>query len=145
MIRELQTPLVVEDFEIGDRVYCVFDGKKTKGTVIPHRPGTFACVTVAMDSGWETVVNLTSFDKTISSFGYWGRIPRIEQLTEGNIITRFEPFHGDVERIFAVLNFVVPGKRVAGHFLPDLKETLDYNATLGGSLEDMLMDWEIDA
>lgn len=142
IVTEVMTPLVTADFDLGDRLYCLYDGSYTKGTVVAHRPGTVNCVTVAMDSNWETVVHIpTSFKKKDSWLGYWGKIPDIRQFEAGTVISKLED---DDTRTFAVISFVVPGECIKMNITSFPWGQRDYRVSDGINLEDQFFDWEIE-
>lgn len=141
-VTELESPFVTADFEQGDRVYCLYDGSYTKGTVIAHRPGTVNCVTVAMDNDWETIVHIPSqFKKGSSWIGYWGKIPDISQFKKGTVISKMED---DGIRRFATISFVVPGQEIKMNITTFPWGERDYRVSDGINLEDQFFDWEIE-
>lgn len=125
-IVEVQIPLTVEDFEIGDRVYFL----NHKHDIIEY--GTITAlldpiVQVIFEKGIKRPVHVTQF----GAGGWVGRCFPIEQLEVGSVVSVFN----SGERIYADILEFVPGKIVRLKYRSDGKEALMTQSPENGPLE----------
>lgn len=79
----VDVPVIVEDFEAGDRVYrysAMTDGLLL-GTVKSTEPGK---VLVRMDADVETIVPIDMFQEELHRNNYWGKCLPLEQVKVGS-------------------------------------------------------------
>jgi hypothetical protein len=86
-LQEIQLPLTIDDFEVGDRVYSMSHGEIAFGTIVSNPWQSEGHVTVKDDSGYCHSVHLSCFVKG-AGFDYYGKIPNLSKLRIGSRISR---------------------------------------------------------
>lgn len=104
--KEIQLPLTRDDFEVGDRVYSMFHGEITLGTIVSNPWEAEGSVTVKDDSDYCHTVHLSCFVKG-AGVEYYGKIPDLSQLTVGSRVSRLNE---DGIREYSVVVEHLPGE-----------------------------------
>lgn len=137
--QEIIAPWLREDFEIGDRIYVSTPGTVSKGEVVSNPWEDKGSITVKMDDGECTTLPLSAFADHTEPH-HCGRIPNLDLITRGTILSRLEEDGG---RIYAAVALHEPGEKLVLHrrdkFLP-----YEYMTSQGAVFENLLFDWEIE-
>lgn len=146
---ETEVPLIVDDFEEGDRVYYVLNGVTQKGTVINDEGSNeVGHISVKFDFSSCLGIPLSKFagkSKTTHYYkgekdNYCGRIPSLDRIEKGTVLSRLEE---DGTRNYAIVMIHSPGERLLIN-RADKWEVFDYRTSKGVLFEDKLFDWEIE-
>lgn len=138
---EIVVPLIKEDFEDGDRVFSMFHGNLTKGTVVKSRFTKTDSIVVNMDNGGGQIsVHLSCFVRGMG-IEYWGKIPDLSRIREGTVLSRLE---ADGSRRAITVKSHIPGHSIQLNVTPFPGGTYGYRVADGIILEDKLIDWEIE-
>lgn len=136
--KEIVTPLIQEDFAVGDRVYSFFHGDITKGTIVSNRFQSEGNVTITTDEGYCHQVHLSNFIKGPGR-EYYGRILDMKQLEEGSLISRLKD---DGTREYAEILMINHGVDLVKRNC-ETREGFYYAAN-EVDLEEQFFDWEIE-
>lgn len=146
--QEIAIPWITEDFEDGDRVYSVVNGVVQKGTVVDSDSAKEGHINVKLD--WNSYLsvplkNFTGSAKATKFYqgqkdDYYGRIPRIDRIETGTIISILQE---DGSRAYAIVMIHEPGERLLINRANEW-EVHDYRVSKGDIFEDKLLDWEIE-
>lgn len=137
--QEIQLPLTIEDFEVGDRVYSMFHGEVTLGTIVSNRHQSEGHVTVKDDSGYSHSVHLSCFVKG-AGVEYYGKVPDLSQLTIGSRVSRLK---ADGIREYCVVTQYLPGQ-IIGIREETRGAFFISRADAGQVLEKDFRDWQIE-
>lgn len=138
MSRNIKLPLIIEDFEEGDRIY-----RQSRmpdiimfGTVTSITPDE---LNVTFDNGYEHAVNLDFFHDDPDAAFYYGKCLRMDQIWAGSVIS----VRTLGETLTATVEFISE-ERIVFTYLeePDVTET--WVAKEGQSLEFLLRNWELE-
>lgn len=141
-VEEVDLPLIVQDFDAGDRVYRY--AEKTDHILF----GTVKSVEgrdiiIDMDSGLEFVIPVTLFRKRDPRDFWWGKCLPLAQLKQGSVISCIWP-HTDGERFVATVDAVTKDS-VTFTAVKDKEAKTTFAATEKHSLEYIFRDWMIEA
>lgn len=139
--KEIVTGFIKEDFEPGDRVYSMFHGAITRGTVVSNPREQEGYITVKTDLGYCHSVHLSCFVKG-AGVEYYGKIPDLTQLRIGSRLSRL---NDDGTREYRVVVQYLKGQ-IIGVREVDTKarRKLVYRVSDGNILEDAFRDWEVE-
>ena len=104
--QELYAPYIIDDFEVGDRLYHYVGLNNGRLGRVEEIHDTF--LLVGMDDGTFTDANIELFDED-SPYWEWDKIIDIEHLAVGSRISRKEWN----QRIFAKVTSFEPGVKIA--------------------------------
>lgn len=137
--KEVQLPLTIDDFEIGDRIYSMFHGEITFGTIVSNPWEAEDHVTVKDDSGYCHSVHLSCFVKGVG-VEYYGKLPDLSQLKRGSRISRLNK---DGVREYCVVTQYVPGQIIG--VKEEKRGAFFISRTSAGQvLEKDFRDWQVE-
>lgn len=149
---EIRLSYTVEDFEPGDRVYCLEDRVMTilLGTVRNIEGST---IEIESDDGGIHWVSIDTFDPAFYQGTMWGRVLPVGLLTVGARVSE-RPFFSKARRRFAtVTTLVLPKAGEPGQvcLLRDvdgrdkfLIRELSWACNSMAELEECFMNWELE-
>lgn len=139
--KELYLPVIVEDFEVGDRVYCLTKEMDYGlfGTVKSIQESS---VSVTMDNGGDLIVAIYLFGKTTGV--RWRRCIDIKQVVAGSLLSSEvqDPETGEVSTTFCRVEKMI-GDEITLTYLDDNK-TFSLYATERSPMESILRNWVLE-
>lgn len=136
----VEVPVIVEDFEAGDRVYhySTMSDRMLLGTVQSTEPGK---VLVRMDDNLEITVPIEMFQEELHRYNYWGKCLPLEQIKVGS---RLSINYAGARR-FSVVQELSPEKMTL--LLvdnPGYSDTTEWDLTNKDSVDFMLRKWHLE-
>lgn len=138
---EVKVPVVREDFTDGDRIYRMSQGVFTKGITIYDPDEYIGYVTMLTDEGNIVPLPVSMFVQGVSTDGYCGRIPKIEDFTVGTMLS-YNNFMG--ERVYVKVTKVVPGEFIGMEYVGDYQRYFERRGHSTMDLEDYFLNWEVE-
>lgn len=145
---ETETPLIPEDIEVGDRLYCTRYAFTVFGTVVKASP---LQVAVKLDTGG--LVNIISADRqmVIKQLAEFGKPLPLDQVEVGSRVSIWDNNdYDEKERFYGTVIEYVPERYLSIEYddLPGMDaEIATYygDSENGSSLEDVVKYWELEA
>lgn len=135
---EIRTPPVLEDFSPGDRMYLSSATEFRKGTVTSLEAGL---IHVTMDNSWTVKIPVSDLDQQDYKGEYWGRMPHIDLIKAGTVLSRFSP---DGTRHYATVRSALPGVEVIIEDSHSLSGVRAFKVSEGCDLEKVFRDFEVE-
>lgn len=134
-MESIQAPLVLEDFEVGDRFYLQYLDRVTLGTVISVYNGV---LTVLFDNGQSGYFPADEIRNP--SQGNFGKPLDLQHLEAGSVISCLK----DGERIYADVLVFEPGERLAYRINGQGAIAVVMESEHRPNLEKQMIEWEIE-
>lgn len=135
-------PLIMEDFEPGDRVYCIPGSLADPALFGNVSSLQESSLTVVMDSGETLTVPFIRFHRETGE--RWRKCISIEQVSAGTILSYSgeDPDTGEFMTVFSRVEKMIGDEVILTDL--DTNKTYPLYATDKNPLESMLRNWEIE-
>lgn len=137
---EVRTPLTVEDFDAGDRVYWCNNSVYHVGQVVlvRHNEHIERLVRVSLDSGEEVIVTGAKLKKR-----EFGKILPLNRVEKGSVISKWGTF--TKQRHYYTVEEFVPGEFITIRPFDTSQSSRTIEMTSSRmELEKEFMDWELE-
>lgn len=117
---EFKTPLILDDIEVGNRLYYTKDYKHTMGTLTGKGA---KMLVIAMDAGNQrSIFSRQSLSLKDNLARYWSKVFPVEQASVGSRVSLWQDnaagnAYGG-ERFFGIITELIPEVKITVHFDP---------------------------
>lgn len=153
MTQEMRTPFIAEDFEPGDRVYCLHGDNPIElilGTVVSVEENI---VEVDGDNGRLYPVGIDKFRFEAFDGTLWGKILPIKQLQPGMRVSQKPLFRNEKRGYATITSFTLPARGREGKLIllrengegdSSLDKGVDFSFKTIEQAEEAFMNWELE-